>query len=588
MAAAQQGLQGGIQQEAVDAWRQPFAFGTFFQRAQGNRRLAGLLQAAGEFDAVRGVRGLRIERKHRRRFDLQALFGQREADARCPVTACLATLCRLIGFPLANLVASHFLGVVTGCIRCGQEIGNFACLAADGGQADTGTDRKDLVLPDETIGTGQGAQIIGNLPCPDTGAVAENDPEFVAAQSPQDVVVAQPAIEELGDLTQEFVTGKVAAGVVYRLETIQIDEEQAARVAAGLYADQAAFQTSLEFTAVEQAGQGIVTGLESQLCRGFLDPGLQRQVGLFNVGRHDVEALFQSSDFGLGYFRHAGREIALRHLVDRSHETVDGAGQIVGQRNRDGGDEQEADDDDHQTTQQQRLLTADELFLVQFDEDLANGLVARFPAQRDVKQGIGVVQGEIDRRPKTDPVLAFVNQPGVLEGLAQGVAGQRDTTADGNDPSLLIDDDGGLDAGLLDDGLGEAVKGVGLPGDDAVLADLGEVTDRGQGFVAQFTFQGSNALESEIGDQRDRNQRAGQEREQQQSLAQIESGHLGSRSESRARRRVASSESLRSSDWATVLFSEMEKSVGDPGGGSALPGCCRMSAVWRAIWAGVE
>ena len=65
-------------------------------------------------------------------------------------------------------------------------------------------------------------------------------------------------LEQLGQLAQQFVTGRVSAGVVDDLELVQIHVAEHLLPAAALMALQRMGNPALELLAVDQPGQGVV------------------------------------------------------------------------------------------------------------------------------------------------------------------------------------------------------------------------------------------------------------------------------------------------------------------------------------------
>ena len=288
--------------------------------------------------------------------------------------------------------------------------------------------------------------------------------------------------------------------------------------------------------------------------------------------------------------RDARVEAARGHLAHCLDQTLERAGQAVGHGNREQGNADQTDENNDQSTQQQLALLVDQFGLVEFDEDMTNHLrrgwfcVARYRLEQRVTLVLRAQHG----RAKGDPAFGFVDHRRSVQRLAKDLAGQRNPAADGNRPAFRTDNDGCLDVGLLDGGLGQPVQALDLPGNDAVFTDLREVTYRGKGLGAQFAFQGLYAAQREIGNQGDGDGGTRQEREQQKSLAEIEASHRASLSASMARRISASSGRLRLSAWATLWLIWTANCPGGIGAGNVLLNARTSSALWRAIWAGVE
>jgi hypothetical protein len=111
-----------------------------------------------------------------------------------------------------------------------------------------------------------------------------------------------------------------------------------------------------EFAPVEQPGQRVVAGLESQLGGGFLDARLHRQVDFLDARRHLVETVFEHAQLAARRDRNAGIQLAGRHVVDRLYQAHDRAGQVVGHGHGEGGQDQHAEEHDEQAALDQFAL----------------------------------------------------------------------------------------------------------------------------------------------------------------------------------------------------------------------------------------
>ena len=92
----------------------------------------------------------------------------------------------------------------------------------------------------------------------------EQYPELIAAQARQGIAPADFGFEQRPDLTQQGIAGAVPAGVVDDLELIQIETAQGIRGFVRLGALQGAFHAVLEFTAIHQSGEHVVTRVIAQ------------------------------------------------------------------------------------------------------------------------------------------------------------------------------------------------------------------------------------------------------------------------------------------------------------------------------------
>src|SRR5262249_40879254 len=90
--------------------------------------------------------------------------------------------------------------------------------------------------------------------------------EFVAAEAGEDITAAQLLADQPGNLADQGVSGRMSAGVVDDLELIEIEVEQ--RVGGGR--DPLIFDgggdARLEFTAILQSRQRVMSGLVLEAC----------------------------------------------------------------------------------------------------------------------------------------------------------------------------------------------------------------------------------------------------------------------------------------------------------------------------------
>src|SRR5690606_6799102 len=141
--------------------------------------------------------------------------------------------------------------------------------AIDGHQADTHAHRERAVLPGETELLGQAADAFGDRQRLLDAAVIEQDAKLVSAQASQQIAAAHAASKQRRQLAQQFIAGDMAAGVVDDLELIEIEIAQDAWISLVTARLQQQFETALEFGAVNQAGQGIMSSLIGQLAGEF-------------------------------------------------------------------------------------------------------------------------------------------------------------------------------------------------------------------------------------------------------------------------------------------------------------------------------
>ena len=289
-----------------------------------------------------------------------------------------------------------------------------------------------------------------------------------------------------------------------------------------------------------------MTGLESQLGRSLLDAGLQRLVDVIEVAGHLVETLFEDAQLPGRDRRHAGRQLALGHCPHRVDKAHHRSREIVGDGNGQCGENDHTDEDDHQAADQQVVLACDQDALVELDENVADDFLSdRFVrGQWLVEQGVAFAHRAEHRCAVGQPGFGFGHQAGFVELLAQGLTGHRHPAADRQCAAALVDDDRGLDACFLVGRQRQRVQIVELAGDDAVFADRRQVARRGQALCVQFGLQATDAADRKVNNQRNADEQAGQERQNQQAVAQGEVIHRPP-SVSRRCRRLASSATFR-------------------------------------------
>jgi hypothetical protein len=153
--------------------------------------------------------------------------------------------------------------------------------------------------------------------------------ELVAAQPRHQIGLAREGEEHLRQLLQQFVAGRMAAGVVDDLEAVEVDHDHRVLVAVVARLHQPR-QRVLVGHAVDQAGHRIVVGAPSQLLRGR---ALQRDV---------AEHHHRTIDLAAGRTDGCGRVVDRQQIASavaqhrRLHRgddaAADGAGREVGKR----------------------------------------------------------------------------------------------------------------------------------------------------------------------------------------------------------------------------------------------------------------
>ena len=163
--------------------------------------------AAREVEAVLLERGLQLPQP----VDLAALPGGDLVARRVDV----------------HLAAAFLLGDVAGRVGGAQQVLDGGAVAADLDEADADADLEHLVLPDEAEVPHRRADVVGDLPRLVERAAEQQHAELVAAEPGHGVGLADLLADQRGDAAQQAVAGDVAAGVVHRLEAVEIQEAAA-------------------------------------------------------------------------------------------------------------------------------------------------------------------------------------------------------------------------------------------------------------------------------------------------------------------------------------------------------------------------
>ena len=138
----------------------------------------------------------------------------------------------------------------------------FHVCAAVGVNADANADGNgSLRLPDIDWEGNRGDNFGSDDLCFDGQAeIGEEDDELVAPHAGHSVGCADGAGEAFGKRAKDFVAGQMAKRIVYILEAVDIDEEQAEARLKSSRALQGDLESIAEQDAVGQAGEGIVFG----------------------------------------------------------------------------------------------------------------------------------------------------------------------------------------------------------------------------------------------------------------------------------------------------------------------------------------
>ena len=145
--------------------------------------------------------------------------------------------------------------------------------------------------------------------------------ELVAAQASQGIAFAQLAFEQLGQLAQQFIARRVAAGVVNHLELIKIHVTQRMFPILLQRRQQRVLQAPLELAPVDESRQAIVAGLINQARGGLIDFFLHLALHGLEMGRHVIDATLQRAKFGLAVLLDSFVQVS---LADAAHRVGQG------------------------------------------------------------------------------------------------------------------------------------------------------------------------------------------------------------------------------------------------------------------------
>ena len=161
---------------------------------------------------------------------------------------------------MGDAVATVALGSVEGTIGLIHQIQGLAGL--QGHRSDTETGRDGAVRPVPLLDSL--AQPLGHAPGDDRAGHREQDGELLAAMARDRVVGAGRASEHVGDAAQHVVAGRVAKGVVVRLELVHVQHHQRERRPLAGGQGEVRLQRLEEAAAVLQSGQFVGRGQLAQ------------------------------------------------------------------------------------------------------------------------------------------------------------------------------------------------------------------------------------------------------------------------------------------------------------------------------------
>src|SRR3989344_1065223 len=157
--------------------------------------------------------------------------------------------------------ASKVLCRVTGDIGLTEKLRRALGGAGNRDEPNADADFEHLVLPGKTKLTDRAAQRTGDFLGFDERAVFKQQAKFIPTESRDEISGASVLLEQHADLLQQRVAGDVPAGVVDDLELVQVQVTQGVLAVSRADIVQEPFELTVEFRAVGEPGQGIVSGL---------------------------------------------------------------------------------------------------------------------------------------------------------------------------------------------------------------------------------------------------------------------------------------------------------------------------------------
>jgi hypothetical protein len=161
-----------------------------------------------------------------------------------------------------NPVSSSVLGPVTGQIRQ-AECFDRRGLAEERDETDAGANSMEGSLACEGVARYGPPDIVSDPGSFGGSAMLQEDAEFIAAEPGNRVARPDARSDDRAQLSQQLVSGQMAAGVVDALETVQIQEADHMLGLSPGRSRECPIQSPLELGPVHQAGEGIVGGAMS-------------------------------------------------------------------------------------------------------------------------------------------------------------------------------------------------------------------------------------------------------------------------------------------------------------------------------------
>ncbi len=128
---------------------------------------------------------------------------------------------------MADPVPAQPLGLVHQPVSLGDERFQFQVMGAPIGDAKAGGDARGFALADHRHGSDGNTQPIGQHDRFGQGGFRQQDNEFLAAPTSDDVRIAQSFFQDAGSCLEYLVTAGVSIGVVDALEVVEVEHDHA-------------------------------------------------------------------------------------------------------------------------------------------------------------------------------------------------------------------------------------------------------------------------------------------------------------------------------------------------------------------------
>ena len=158
-----------------------------------------------------------------------------------------------------------FLGHIASGVSRAEQIFHYPAFMADLHQTDTDADIENLVAPHKAVVLDRETNVIGYLAALFQRATHQQHAEFIAAEPRNGIRITNLFLNQPGHFAQHAVASYVSAGIIHRLESIQIQIAKRVLSIAGSRALQRLIQPSFKFPSVDQTGQRIMARLVGHL-----------------------------------------------------------------------------------------------------------------------------------------------------------------------------------------------------------------------------------------------------------------------------------------------------------------------------------